>query len=100
MDKKYIGFKYVTHAVKTHRSDLFPLLPLTLATQFGVCCCSLNATLQVYSSTLAVVLGCSEGLPSALLIHTVDLLCAVSYLIELTQCASALLSASKEPVLS
>lgn len=79
---------------------LFPLLPLTLAIQFEACCCSLNATLQVYSSTVIVVLGCTEGLASALLIHTVDLLCAFPYLIGLTQCASALLSASKEPVLS
>lgn len=52
--------------------------------------------LQQYSKTH----GCYEGLPIMVPIHNVDLLCALSYLIWLTQCASALLSASKESVLS
>lgn len=41
-----------------------------------------------------------KGLPSALPIHNMDLMCALSYLIRPTQCASVLLSASKEAVLS
>ena len=52
--------------------------------------------LQQYSKTH----GCSERLPSALPIHNMHLLRALSYLIWLTHCASVLLSASKEPVLS
>lgn len=52
--------------------------------------------LQQYSKTH----GCLEGLPSTPLIHNVDLLCAFSYLIWLTQCGLVLLSSSKEPMLS
>lgn len=50
--------------------------------------------LQQYSKTH----GWLEGLPSTPLIHNVDLLCAFSYLIWLTQCGSVLLSSSKEPM--
>lgn len=53
----------------------------------------------VYSVTVKHM-AAWRGLPSALPIHNMDLLCTLSYLIWLTQCASVLLSASKELVLS
>lgn len=60
---------------------------------------------SVWLRTVATVLwftavhGCLEALPSAPPIYNMDLLRALSYLIWQTQCASVLLSASKEPML-